>query len=99
MELLSVAPAEAVGEGPVDEPAFADEVLFVNVAEDASVGAVELVVAHGEKILRADFEGHIAVEEFGRDAAIVVKDLDGHFVVHVAAIGRTVLRFGHRFQP
>jgi hypothetical protein len=72
---------------------------LIDVAEDAAVGAVELIVAHGKEIFGPDFHGHVAVEEFWRDATVVVEDLDGDFVVHVAAVWRAVLCHGHSLAP
>ena len=46
--ILPISPSKAISEGPIDKPAFADEVLLIEVAEDAAVGAIELVVAHWE---------------------------------------------------
>src|SRR5688572_14536744 len=93
----SVAPAEAVREWPVNEPAFADQVLSVEIAEHAAIGAVELVVAHGEITVGADLVGGVAISKLVGDSAVIVEHFASDFVVEVAAIRRDSL--GHCALP
>jgi hypothetical protein len=83
---LTISPTEAFSEGPVNEPAAADDVFLREFAPGAGIGAVQRVVAHGHVMAAIDFDGGVFVGEDRSEikAAVLLKT---GFSVHVADVG------------
>ena len=87
---LSIPPTESIREGPINKPAFADQILLVEVTEPAPVLAIQLIVAHRQVAVGMHLERCVSIRKQRRDPR-TVEYLRADFVVDVTAIGRVAI--------